>query len=318
MAVVSRAGQARVAAPGARSQRYLGRDWQIAWPFLVPLLVVLLGLIAYPFFSAIWLSFHRKMVGAEAVFIGPGNYYELLFGKQYSALFRKTVWVSAIYVVVSIGLKFVLGMCMALLLNERFRGRAIMRAILFLPWAMPTLIVALAWRWIYSGDNTGLLNMILVDFLGGKSYIQWLANPRYALWSVIVATIWQGTPFWTMMFLAGMQAIPGEMYEAAKIDGANVFERFFYITMPLLRPVIIITSLLSTIWTANSINFIYILTRGGPSGATMTFPMLAFDVGVVGARQLGLAAAISVAFFPVFIVAIFILTKRMLATETRV
>ena len=317
MAVVSRAGQARVAVPGARTQRFLGRDWQIAWPFLLPLLVVLLGLIAYPFISAIWLSFHRKMVGGEAVFIGPGNYYELFFGRQYSALFRKTLWVSAMYVAVSIALKFVLGMCMALLLNERFRGRGIMRAILFLPWAMPTLIVALAWRWIYSGDNTGLLNMILVDVLGSDSYVQWLANPNLALWSVIVAAVWQGTPFWTMMFLAGMQAIPGEMYEAAKIDGANAFQRFLFITIPMLRPVLIITTLLSTIWTANSINFIYILTRGGPSGATMTFPMLAFDVGVVGARQLGLAAAISVAFFPVFIVAIFILTKRMLASEAR-
>src|SRR5918912_2587470 len=120
-----------------------------------------------------------------------------------------------------------------------------------------------------------------------------------------------------MIFLAGMQAIPQEMYEAAKIDGANVFERFFFITMPLLRPVIIITSLLSTIWTANSINFIYILTRGGPSGATMTFPMLAFDVGVTGAGQMGMGAAISVLFFPLFIVAIYFLTKHMLSSEAR-
>lgn len=317
MAVVSRAGRAGMAAPGSASQRLLGRDWQLAWLFLLPLLVVLLGLIAYPFFSAIWLSLHRKMVGGEAVFIGPGNYYELLVGQQYSALFRKTLWVSFLYVAVSIALKFVLGICMALLLNERFRGRGLMRAILFLPWAMPTLIVALAWRWIYSGDGSGLLNMILVDHLGSNAYVQWLANPRFALWSVVIAAVWQGAPFWTMMFLAGMQAIPGEMYEAAKIDGANALQRFLFITMPLLRPVIVVTGLLSTIWTANSINFIYILTRGGPSGATMTFPMLAFDVGVVGARQLGLAAAISVAFFPVFIVAIFILTKRMLASEAR-
>ena len=120
------------------------------------------------------------------------------------------------------------------------------------------------------------------------------------------------------MFLAGMQAIPTELYEAAKIDGANAFQRYLFVTLPQLRGVIIVTSLLSTIWTANSINFIYVLTKGGPADATMTFPMLAFDIGVAGpGGQLGLAAAISVMFFPVFIIAIFILTKRMLASDAR-
>lgn len=299
----------------SRLQRFLGRDYAIAWPFLLPLLVVLIGLIAYPFVSAIWLSFQRKMVGSDAVFIGVGNYYTLLTNSTYN--FLTSVRVSLVYVVAAIGLKFVLGMCMALLLNERFRGRTIMRAILFLPWAMPTLIVALAWRWIYEGSPSGLLNLILIDYFHSDTIIQWLANPRLALWSIIIATIWQGTPFWTMMFLAGMQAIPAEMYEAAKIDGANIFQRFFLITMPLLRPVIVVTSLLSTIWTANSINFIYVLTRGGPVNSTMTFPMLAFDLGIIGARQLGLAAAVSVMFFPFFIVAIYFLTKRMLASDAR-
>lgn len=317
MAVAS--GAKRAAAEPERQglQRILGRDWAVAWPFMLPLIVVLVGLIAYPFLSAIWLSFHRKMVGGEATFIGVGNYYALLFGEAYGAVFRRSVWISFIWVAASIALKFFLGMCMALLLNERFRGRTFMRAILFLPWAMPSLIVALSWRWIYEGSPSGLINMILIDYFGSKSIIQFLANPKLALWSVIFATIWQGTPFWTMMFLAGMQSIPQEMYEAAKIDGANVFQRFFLITMPLLRSVIVITTLLSTIWTANSLNFIYILTKGGPANATMTFPMLAFDVGIIGARQMGLAAAISVCFFPFFIVAIYFLTKRMLATEAR-
>lgn len=316
MAVVSRTKPTATAPEQGGLQRFLGRDYAIAWPFLVPLIVVLIGLIAYPFVSAIVLSFQRKSVGTPATFIGFGNYYALLTNSTYG--FLNAVRVSFVYVAVSIALKFTLGMMMALLLNERFRGRAIMRAILFLPWAMPTLIVALAWRWIYEGSPNGLINMILIDYFKSDTIIQFLANPKLALWSLIFATIWQGTPFWTMMFLAGMQAIPQEMYEAAKIDGANVFQRFLFITMPLLRPVIIVTSLLSTIWTANSINFIYVLTKGGPVGATMTFPMLAFDLGVAGAGgQLGLAAAVSVMFFPVFIIAIYFLTKRMLATEAR-
>jgi ABC-type sugar transport system permease subunit len=306
---------ARAGAPSAR--RLLGRDYQTAWLFLLPLIVVLIGLIAYPFASAIWLSMQRKMVGGEATFVGLGNYATLLFSEQYGEVFRKSVLVSAVYVGVSIILKFVLGMAMALLLNEQFRGRTFFRGLLFLPWAMPSLIVALAFRWIYEGSPNGLLNLILIDYLGSDRLVQWLADPSIALWSVIVAAIWQGTPFWTIMFLAGLQSIPKELYEAAELDGANVFQRYRFITLPGLRPVLIITTLLSTIWTANSINFIYVLTGGGPVNATMTFPMLAYDIGIVGARQMGLAAAVSVMFFPFFIIAIYFLTKRMLAAESR-
>jgi ABC-type sugar transport system permease subunit len=318
MAVLSPSERLKQAPERSNLARWLGRDYAIAWPFLLPLLAVLIGLIAYPFASAIWLSMNRKMVGAEAVFIGPGNFHALLFSEQYAERFRKTVQVSFVFVAASIGLKFVLGMCMALLLNEKFRGRTIMRAVLFIPWAMPSLIVALSWKWIYEGSPSGLINKILINYFGSDTIIQFLANPNVALWSVIFAAIWQGTPFWTIMFLAGMQAIPTELYEAAKIDGANAFQRYLFVTLPQLRGVIIVTSLLSTIWTANSINFIYILTRGGPADATMTFPMLAFDIGVAGpGGQLGLAAAVSVLFFPVFILAIFILTKRMLASDAR-
>lgn len=317
MATFSQTEREAGARPRPTARRLLGRDYSIAWFFLLPLIIVLFGLIAYPFVSAIILSMQHKVVGGDATWIGLDNYRDLLFGAQYSAVFWTSVWVSFVYVAVSITLKFFLGMAMALLLNESFRGRALVRGILFLPWAMPSLIVALAWRWIYEGSPNGLLNLILIDYFGSDTVVQWLANPRLALWSIIVAVVWQGTPFWTIMFLAGMQAISHELYEAAQLDGASVFQRFFYITMPSLRPVIIITALLSTIWTANSINFIYILTRGGPSNATMTFPMLAFDIGIVGARQLGLAAAVSVMFFPLFIIAIYMLTKRMLSVDER-
>jgi multiple sugar transport system permease protein len=274
-------------------------------------------LIAYPFFSAIILSLEHKVVGGPATWVGLRNYRDLLFGAQYKDVFRKSVVTSFLYTAISVCVKVVLGMCMALLLNEKFRGRMFMRALLFLPWAMPTLITALTWRWIYDGTPSGLLNLIRIDYLHKQDLTQYLANPHLALWSVIAVVVWQGTPFYTMMFLAGMQAIPSEQYEAAAMDGANVFQRFFFITIPSLVPVIIITTLLSTIWTANSINFVFILTRGGPANATMTFPMLAYEIGIDGAKQLGTAAAVSVLFFPIFIIAIFFLTKRMLSTEAR-
>lgn len=317
MATITAGTRAETLPTKSLGQRLLGRDWRLAWLFLLPLTVVLVGLIAYPFFAAIVLSLQHKVVGGPATWVGFRNYRDLLFGKQYGEVFRKSVWISFVYTGAAIVLKLSIGMCMALLLNEKFRGRMFMRALLFLPWAMPTLITALTWRWIYDGTPNGLFNIIRIDYLRQDTLAQFLANPRLALWSVIVVVIWQGTPFYTMMLLAGMQAIPSEQYEAAAMDGANVFQRFLYITLPSLRPVIIITCLLSTIWTANSINVVYILTRGGPANATMTFPMLAYEIGIDGARQLGTAAAVSVMFFPFFIIAIFFLTKRMLSAEAR-
>ena len=299
------------------ADRFLGRDWRIGWLFLIPLLIVLLGLVTYPFVTGIWLSLQQKTVGRPASWVGLDNYRELLFGDQFSQLFRDSIRISFLYTAVAVAVKLFLGMCMALLLNERFPLRTLMRALFFLPWAMPTIIVAITWRWIYDGSLNGLFNMIRVDYLGATTLTQYLSNPDLALWSVIAVAIWQGTPFYTMMFLAGMQAIPGEQYEAAALDGANVFRRFRDITIPGLMPAIVITSLLSTIWTANSINFIYVLTRGGPANATMTFPMVAYEIGIAGARQLGMAAAVSVLFFPLFIVVIYFLTKRMLSSEAR-
>lgn len=321
MAAIPRIGQRQravdTAPPRPAVSRMLGRDWKIAWVFLLPLLLVLVGLVAYPFVSGIILSLQEKVVGQAPTWVGLRNYRELLVGDQYSGIFWNSVRVSIIYTGVAVGVKLILGMCMALLLNEKFRGQTLMRAVLFLPWAVPTIIVALTWRWIYDGSPSGLINYIRIEFFEQQTLIQFLADPALALWSVILVAIWQGTPFYTMMFLAAMQAIPNEQYEAAALDGANVFRRFSDITLPSLVPAITITALLSTIWTANSINFIFALTRGGPVNATMTFPMLAYEVGIAGARQLGLAAAVSVLFFPLFIIAIYILTKRMLSVEGR-
>ncbi len=306
-----------VTPPRSRLRAVLGRDWQIAWLFLIPLVLVLIVLVAYPFVAGIILSMQRKVVGQEATWVGLDNFRNLLFSDQYGRVFWNAVRVTLTYTLVSVAFKAVIGMFMALLLNERFRGQTLMRALLFLPWAMPTIIVALTWRWILDGSLYGLINYIRVEFFGQEALVQFLADPNLALWSVIGVAIWQGTPFYAMMFLAGMQAIPSEPEEAAALDGANVVRRFLDVTLPGLRAAIIVTTMLSTIWTAKSINFNFVLTRGGPLEATMTFPMLAYEIGIAGARQLGLAAAVPVLFFPLFIVIIVLLTKRMLSAEGR-
>jgi ABC-type sugar transport system permease subunit len=282
---------------------------------LLPALAVMIGLIAYPFVSAILLSFQNKLVGTPGIWVGLQNYDDLIRGKDLSSQFWQSVRVSFVFTASATVMKFVLGLTMALLLNEKFPGRTFVRALFFLPWAIPGLIVGLTWKWMYDGSAVGLLNMLALRLGLTTDLIQWLGNYDLALWAVVVAVVWASTPFWAIMFLAGLQAIPGELYEAAEIDGANVFGRFRHITIPGLANVIVITAMLSTIWTATSINFIYVLTNGGPAGATMTFPMLAYQIGVAGAQRLGTGATISLIFFPIFVVMIYFLTKRMLASE---
>jgi multiple sugar transport system permease protein len=272
-------------------------------------------LIAYPFVSAILLSFQAKLVGSPGVWVGLKNYEDLLFGRDLSAQFLQSVRVSFFFTFAAIAMKFVLGLSMALLLHEQFAGRTFVRALFFLPWAIPGLIAGLTWKWMYDGSSVGLLNMIVLRLGLTGELIQWLANYDLALWAVVVAVVWASTPFWAMMLLAGLQAIPPELYEAAEIDGAGVLGRFRHITLPGLTSIIIITAMLSTIWTATSINFVYVLTNGGPAGATMTFPLLAYQIGVAGAQRLGTGATISLIFFPLFLVMIYFLTKRMLAEE---
>jgi multiple sugar transport system permease protein len=296
-------------------RRTFGRDWLSAWMFLLPCLVVMLGLIAYPFVSAILLSFQSKLVGTPGVWVGLKNYEDLLFGRDLSAQFLQSVKVSFVFTLVAQVFKFVLGMAMALLLHEQFPARTFIRALFFLPWAIPGLIAGLTWKWMYDGSAVGLLNMLALRLGLSSELIQWLGNYDLALWAVVIAVVWASTPFWAMMFLAGLQAIPGELYEAAEIDGADVFGRFRHVTLPGLANVIVITAMLSTIWTATSINFIYVLTNGGPAGATMTFPLLAYQIGVAGAQRLGTGATISLFFFPLFLIMIYFLTKRMLASE---
>jgi len=299
-----------VAAVVSRRRYLLGKDAPLAYLFLSPILLVLAGLIAYPFFSAIYLSLQDKFVGGEGTFVGLQNYLTLL----QDAIFRKTVVNTFIYTVLGVTLKAVLGMIIAVVINEEIRARNLMRALCFLPWAFPTLIVSLNWKWIYEGTQAGLLNMVLYNSGLVSTYVRWLSDVNLALFSVIAAMVWQGTPFYAMMFLAGMQAIPKELYEAAEVDGASVFQRFFKITLPSLTNVIIITMLLSTIWTANNIEFVYILTGGGPNYATHIFPTLSYEIAIAS-RRLGLGSTVPLMFLPILVVIIIVLTRRMLEQE---
>ena len=295
------------AVPGRRrtSQRRR-REATLAYSILGPTLVVVLFLVGYPFFSAIYLSLQNKMVGAPGRFVALANYVELFRDE----VFLRTAWNSVVYTAVAVGLKFVLGLTMALILDQERRFNNIFRTLLFVPWAVPVVIVALNWRWIFD-DLSGFLNNFLITFHITKDIISWLSDPALAMGCVIAVVVWSGTPFYAMTFLAGLQAIPKELYEAAEIDGASVLQQFVFVTIPRLKTIFLTVVMLSTIWTATNLQFVFILTRGGPASRTEIFPHLAF-MTALGARRLGMGAAVTLVFFPFLVALIVLLTRRML------
>jgi multiple sugar transport system permease protein len=287
--------------------RFLLRDRTLGYLFLAPALVVVLCLVAYPFFNAVLLTFQAKTAGAPGKYIGLDNYRELLN----NPVFWRTVYNTIFYTVAAVALKFVFGLGMALVLNQERLFNNFYRSFLLIPWAIPTVISALNWRWIYD-DASGLINNVLVRFELIDETISWLADPNLAMFSVIAVVVWQGTPFFTMGFLAGLQSISKELYEAAEIDGASVVQQFFHITIPCLSPIIVTVVMLSTILTSAGIQFVLILTAGGPADRTMIFPMLSYAYALGGAQRLGMGATVSLFFFPAFVILIYFLTRRML------
>jgi multiple sugar transport system permease protein len=287
--------------------RFLLRDRTLGYLFLAPALLVVLCLVAYPFINAVILTFQAKTAGAPGKYIGLDNYRELLN----NPVFWRTVFNTIFYTVAAVALKFVFGLSMALVLNQERLFNNFYRSFLLIPWAIPTVISALNWRWIYD-DASGLINNVLVRLELIDETISWLSDPNLAMFSVIAVVVWQGTPFFTMGFLAGLQSISKELYEAAEIDGASVVQQFWHITIPCLSPIIVTVVMLSTILTSAGIQFVLILTAGGPADRTMIFPMLSYAYALGGAQRLGMGATVSLFFFPAFVILIYFLTRRML------
>jgi multiple sugar transport system permease protein len=298
-------------APRARSRSFaplwLDNPRVVGVLFVLPAIAVLAFVVVYPFFTAVWMSFQNKMVGGPATFIGFDNYVEL-FNDRY---FLKTIRNTLVYTGFAVAIKFVIGLAMALVLTQPRRLDFIYRTILFVPWAVPTIVAALSFRWIYD-DFSGLLNNFLIGVFGMQDVISWLGDPNYAMASVIAVVVWSGTPFYTMSFLAGLKAIPKEMYEAARIDGANAWHEFWYITIPQMRKVFTIVVMLSTIWTSTNLVIVQVLTNGGPANTTQILPNLAYKYALLASR-LGIGSAVNMVFFPILVVLIYILSRRMLA-----
>jgi len=287
----------------------LGRDFVLAYVLLIPLILILFLLLAYPIASALWITLQDKTIGMVGRFIGLENYRELLVEDPF---FWQVVRNGFVFTIGSVLLKLIVGMVMALVLNQPLVFRGLWRGLLLMPWVAPTVVTALSWRWIL--DLTGVLNLILRDLGLMTTSIPWLAQYGTAMFSLILVNTWRGFPFFGITLLAGMQAIPQELYEAAEIDGASVWQRFRYVTMPSLRTVILVVTILSVIWTFNDFSIVWLLTGGGPGHATDVFATYTYKLGFVTSR-LGYGQTVSVILAPVLIVIIMILSPLMLRGE---
>jgi ABC-type sugar transport system permease subunit len=284
----------------------LGPDWRLGFLFVAPIVVLVLALVAYPFGYAIYLSMTRKFVGMPPVFVGLENYIRLAS----DGFFQRAVWNSVIFTFGSVAFKLVLGMAMALVLTSKIRFRSLFTGLLLVPWVAPTVVTALNFLWIYDG-SLGVLNYLIVKvFRILPQGVGWLSEAGTAMAAVIFVNIWRGFPFFGISFLAGMKAIPAELYEAASVDGANAFQRFIHVTLPGLRNIVIIVVLLSTIWTFNDFAIVYILTKGGPGGATMVLPVFTYELAF-GAQRLGDAIAVALYMLPPLAIVIIVLARHM-------
>jgi multiple sugar transport system permease protein len=294
-----------------RLQHALGRDWASAYVFVLPTLLLLGGLVAYPFFKAVYLSFTNTVTLETGPWVGLRN-YRVLWNDPF---FRAAVVNTIIYTVSSVFLKFWLGLLAALLIHRTTRFSGILTGAFLIPWIVPSVVVALTWKSlldpVYGGVNQFLIQTGMVE----KGY-PWFGSVQTAMASVIMVNVWQGIPFFVINLLAGLKAIDKEYYEAATIDGASPWRTFRHITLPGLRYVLIVAVLLSTIWTFNNFTEIFLLTGGGPLGATRVYSIIAWEYAIQGLRiGVGVAAAITMA--PVLAIFIFILGRYM-STGSRV
>ena len=277
----------------------LDRQGILAYVLLTPGLLILIAFIGYPFATSLWLAVTDQSVSTSvANFVGLDNFTDELR----SQIFLQTVRNTLVYTGVTVAFKLVLGIALAVLMNQSFRLKNLARAALLLPWIVPTALSAIAWLWLFDATFS-VFNWAIVRSGLADRGINWLGEGSWAMTSIIIANIWRGTPFFAITILAGLQTVERELLDAAAVDGASAWQRFWGVTLPLVRPVLLIVLLFSTIWTISDFQLVYVLTRGGPANSTHLFGTLAYDIAV-RAGQLSEGAAISLYMFPVLIVCV--------------
>jgi multiple sugar transport system permease protein len=276
--------------PGVIFSAFMER--YIAYFLIAPTILGIAIVNIYPLLDTVRLSFTDRLLSRpeeNTRFVGLDNYTRILSNPDVWNAFK----VSLIFTVVSVGLSFVIGLGLALLLNQPLPGRALLRSIFIIPWAVPAFVAALTWSWMFN-DQFGIITSLLKD-LGITKPPIWL-GADLALVSLIVVMVWKSFPFQLVVLMAGLQAIPAELYEAATVDGAVGYQKLQHITLPLLKPIAMISVLLASINAFNFFTIPWILTRGGPAGATSVLPIYTYTVGFVGG-DFGFAATMAVIMF---------------------
>jgi multiple sugar transport system permease protein len=284
----------------------------LPYVLLAPAVLATLALVFLPMLQAMITSlFHDILWQPRALrFIGLDNYVAVAQDPvAWSSLGRTLLWVG-----ITVPLQLALGLAAALLLNQHFAWRGLARSLILIPWALPSVVIALMWSWMYQ-PQVGLFNDLLLRIgLVGEG-VPWLAQPATALYAIILALVWQGFPFFAIMILAGLQAIPPALYEAAAIDGATPWQRFREVTLPGLKGVLVTAVMLRLIWVANSIDVIIVMTGGGPGYATHTLPLYAFK-RTYGSMDFGYGTALAVT-FSLLLLGLIVIYLRRVGRELR-
>jgi len=304
VAVARPRGAAAAPRPGLLENERL-----LAGVLLAPTVALLGMFIAYPFVMGVWLALSSTSVGNPGQFVGLKN-----FVKAWNdSIFRTAFWNTCWYTGWATIFKLILGMWLAILLNRNFRGKRLVRASMLLPFIIPTVLSTFAWRWMFD-PTFSVLNWLL--YRGGfiVTKLPFLSDGTYGLWCAIAVNTWRGMPFFAISLLAGLQTINPDLHEAASLDGANGWKRFWHVTWPLLKPVTVVVVVFSIIQTFSDFQLIYVLTGGGPANSTHLLATYAYQIGVA-TGLLGEGAAISLFMLPVLFIVVWVQLRYLRRLE---
>jgi multiple sugar transport system permease protein len=240
--------------------------------YLLPAAIIVVGVIGFPVLRAVMQSLYQyNPLGGPMSFVGLGNYVKLFQDR----VFLQSIWNSVIWIFGCVSFQFIFGLLGAVLLNQNFKGRGLVRGLTLIPWATPSVLAAMMWMWILDG-NYGVFNDLLMKIGLISLPIPWISQIHTAMASLMLIDVWQGIPYFAVMLLAAMQTVPGDLLEAAKLDGASPWKAFWKVVFPIMLPTIMITTILRIVWTASYMDLMMVVTQGGPAYSTLTIPAAAY------------------------------------------
>ena len=280
------------------------------YTLLAPAILYMALLVGVPFFFSLYLSMSNASVSAPvARFVGFANFAAIFGDSMFRLALRNTVLITVIAAI----FKILLGTLLAFLLMQEVRGRRLIRALVVIPWTLPVAISALAWKWMFDPQFSAI-NWVAVHLHLMRGWPIWLGEPGLALASVITVNVWRGFPFAAIVLLAGFSAVPLELLDAGKVDGATFFERYSHIVLPVIAPILLVGLLFDSVFTLSDLSIVYLVTLGGPLGATEILPTRALEIGIQ-AGALGRGAAISLVLFPLLLPVVYLILRTLRRRE---